>query len=100
MPRTVLRQEVYWVPENRRVTLSGSYKNMNLRVWTLYNETDEAKVPHLPRTPIHHQGAFLEDYLHDWNLREKDTVLVYGSRVLESGTWILVEHMEPWKRLR
>jgi len=44
----------------------------------------------MPITPVHNQGCFLEDHIHDW--RMIGTRLSYYSRVAESNVWILVEY--------
>lgn len=59
-------------------------------VWTLYTETDKDKKPSLPLKPVHHQGAFLEDRIHDWNIDSKGR-FKYGSRVTDEPVWVLVE---------
>ncbi len=91
-----LRQEVHWVPESREVTLSSP--NRPFRVWTLYGEgrNDPGTPPVLPIAPIHLRGAFLEDFLHDWNMR--GTTLRYYSRVMQDNVWILVEYKNEEKR--
>jgi len=82
------RQEVHWVPKDRRVPLSEK----PYRVWTLY-EHDESSRPELPMTPRHNVNAFLEDQIHDWNYVQGK--LVYYSRVTHSEVWILVEYETP-----
>jgi hypothetical protein len=91
--KKVVRQEVHWVPEDRKVELSGTERPF--RVWTLYSlgglpESKDRPPPELPITPVHNQGAFLEDHIHDW--RMIGTTLSYYSRVAESNVWILVEY--------
>jgi len=82
----------------RQIDLSNSI-DLNLikinRVWTVYDEKEmwnSCKFnPHtgLPVTSIddlvlqHRKGVFLEDYIHDWNIRNGK--LDYGSRVVEQG---------------
>ena len=83
-------QEVYWVSGSRVVQLSQAKRPT--RVWTLYEHLDPESRPSLPMTPIHLQGFFSEDYVHDWKFNEKTKVLRYYSRVIESGCWILVEY--------
>ena len=85
-----LRQEVHWVPESREVSLRSTERPT--RVWTLYLESDPGKTPVLPLTPIHLHGAFLEDYVHDWNMR--GSTLRYYSRAIQDKVWILVEYQE------
>lgn len=99
MPRRpepqVIRQEVHWVPlpESRRVYMG--HGDHPYRIWTLYMHADPAVKPELPITPVHNHGAFLEDYVHDWNFvfdkGRKEFFVNYGSRVADRGVWILVE---------
>ncbi len=63
------------------------------RVWTLYHYTDAAKPPVLPFLPVHHHNAFLEDYVHDWNIR--NGMFRYGSRVTTKPVWVLLELVNP-----
>lgn len=94
----VVRQEVHWVPEAvpalRKVYIGDE---MPYRVWTVYTHDQEDTPPTLPMVPQHHQGFFLEDYLHDWDVRKDDAgiYLKYGSRVADGGIWILVEYVAP-----
>ena len=88
--RTVSRQEVHWVPEDRTLALSEK----PFRVWTLYLE-GYGKTPTLPIVPQHHVNAFLEDYVHDWNWHSGK--FVYFSRVARDRVWILVEYADEVK---
>jgi hypothetical protein len=101
VPKTpkVIRQEVLWVPESRRVPVT----EFPYRIWTLYGHTDPEVRPALPMTPVHRNGAFMEDYVHDWNVRSVGTpemVLTYYSRAMDSRVWILVEYanINPFAR--
>lgn len=60
------------------------------RVWTLFRECDEASKPVLPIVPIHRANAFLEDYVHDWNIH--NGMFQYGSRVTDEPVWVLLEY--------
>lgn len=60
------------------------------RVWTLYMEIDESAPPALPVTPVHLNGALLEDYVHDWNIY--NGMFQYASRVTDDPVWILLEY--------
>ncbi len=95
MPRQVTRQEVLWVSSSRQVPFEGTVERGNLRIWTLYPHTDPDNRPELPYQPVHNVNAFLEDYVHDWNVQ--GGVLKYYSRVIHSDVWILIEHMEPYR---
>ena len=59
------------------------------RLWTLYEELYSNVRPILPYQPIHHFNAFIEDYVHDWDIR--NGFLYYYSRVSGGGTWALLE---------
>jgi hypothetical protein len=95
----VVRQEVKWVPlpESRNVRLEGD--EHPYRVWTVYDHTDLGVPPTLPLEPRHHEGFFLEDYLHDWTVSKdgEGKYLRYGSRLVGEGVWILLEYTEPGK---
>lgn len=62
------------------------------RVWTLYLEEDETKVPELPIVPVHRTNAFMEDYIHDWDWTAG--VFRYRSRITEDPVWVLLEYEE------
>jgi hypothetical protein len=95
-PPKVVRQVVLWVPEARLVPLPDD--EHPYRVWTLYGEgrSDPNTPPALPITPIHRQGAFMEDYVHDWNVVRHDRRphLHYASRAMDHSCWILVEYAD------
>jgi hypothetical protein len=97
-PPKVVRQLVLWVPENRHVALPDDAHPY--RVWTLYGEgrNDPKTQPALPITPFHNHGAFMEDYVHDWNVHwDRKTgkhYLHYASRVMAHSCWILVEYAD------
>ena len=55
------------------------------RVWTLL----AAERPQLPIAPRHHQNAFLESHMHDWDL--VGDVFHYYSRLSGGGVWLLLE---------
>lgn len=64
-----------------------------VRVWTLYGHDDENAPPPLPFSPVHNKNAFLEDYVHDWNIHGwgDNRFLDYASRVVDRPVWILLE---------
>ena len=76
------------------------------RIWTLYDEEimwNSCKINPQTGEPIealedlvlkNHEGVFLEDYIHDWNI--KNGILYYYSRVVEKGESIkiLIEYEE------
>jgi hypothetical protein len=89
----VLRQEILWIPEGRSVprpdpVMTGA----DTRVWTLFTHLDPKVMPELPFVPVHHHNAFLEDYIHDWNHTNGN--FRYYSRAMDSGVWVLIEHLK------
>ncbi len=60
------------------------------RVWTVYGFCNPLIKPPVTMTPIHLDGSFLEDYLHDWNVRNNN--FIYRSRVSDGGSWLLFEY--------
>lgn len=94
-PPKVIRQQVFWVPDSREIVLPDGEEPY--RVWTLYGLGQQPDVkPELPISPVHNHGAFLEDYMHDWNIRRKagGFVLNYYSRVVKHSVWILCEYVD------
>jgi hypothetical protein len=90
------RQQVVFIPHVPIGTGSSSKRSIECsekpwRVWTLMGPDvmDETKVPELPIVPRHNRNAFLEDHIHDWDVR--DGRLVYYSRISEGGCWLLLE---------
>lgn len=69
-----------------------SAKDRPFRVWTLYLECNPKRKPEPPVHPVHMGGAFLEDFVHDWNTQ--GTTLRYYSRAMDSEVWILVEYAD------
>lgn len=88
----VVRQEILWVPSSRLVEVNFTRDNRPFRVWSLH-ENDPSKKPELPFNPVHHHNAFLEDYVHDWNIVNigGKKMLKYYSRVALDNIWILLE---------
>lgn len=93
-----MRQRLLWIPPavDRKngavprpppVPLDGPEPD---QVWTLYTNRDESSPPTLPIRPAHLQGAFAEDYIHDWNLFRG--YFSYGSRAIDGGVWVLLEY--------
>lgn len=60
------------------------------RVWTLFRFTRKDQPPTLPFVPQHRTNAWLEDYVHDWNIHAG--LFCYGSRVTDEPVWILLEY--------
>jgi hypothetical protein len=99
------RQELLWIPERtekyQQLSVDYPFKTKPDRVWTLYPCTNPDLKPVLPLKPIHGNGAFLEDYIHDWNIRSAKAnskpQFVYASRACDGGVWILLEFIGPRK---
>ena len=91
-----MKQELLWIPVGRDlggeslvcdpVPYAGKQPS---KVWTLFREDNPDKKPELPYPPIHHLNAFLEDWLHDWDL--VGGMFKYYSRASEGGVWLLLE---------
>lgn len=103
----VVRQEVYWIPASKEVVLPiKESEEEPYRVWTLYGHEgwrDPNVRPTLPIKPIHNHGAFLEDFIHDWNVHYRKGVgfvLGYYSRVVDHSVWILCEYVDRTPRDR
>ena len=64
------------------------------RIWTLFGQTADHIPPDLPFVPVHHQNAFLEERIHDYDIdvRDEKYYLNWGSRVSEGGHWLLLEY--------
>lgn len=89
-------QQVIWIPwDNTVKNFTGGRPAPVLlaskpsRLYTIIGAQDEAVKPGLPISPVHLSNVFCEDIVHDWNWR--DGVLRYFSRVMDRGTWVLVE---------
>lgn len=59
------------------------------RVWTLFSCQVEAEKPQLPIVPVARKNAFLESYVHDWDLQGDQ--FHYYSRFSGGGVWLLLE---------
>lgn len=94
-----LKQELLWMPttsggessggKSGRTKTSYPYNTRPFRLWSLYLETDQGNPPHLPFTAMHMKNAFLEDFSHDYFI--KDSEIFFCSRVTGGGHWILLE---------
>ncbi len=89
----VVRQEVYYVPKDRKVYFP--HNDRPGRIWTL-TEKDPRRVPSLPLVPIPHGNGYEEQYIQDWAWeydKERELCYVrYYSKVDRSCVWILCEH--------
>ncbi len=75
----------------RAVPQEVDFKDKDVaRVWTMFRESDKDRPPTLPIHPRHRDNAFLEDYVHDWNIDNKGRFR-YASRVSDRAVWVLVE---------
>ncbi len=98
-----MKQKLMWIPEakdrgaiaKKAPLVPYPYEKLPQKVWTLYKEIDPDKPPKLPFKPVHHEGAFIEDYTHDYDIyvidKEGEKFLDYSSRVMEGSVWILLE---------
>jgi len=94
-----MKQELIWIPPARdtgamakRVPPIPYDGPVPDRLWTLYLHCNENEKPELPYKPVHHQNAFIEDMVHDWNVRNGH--LRYFSRAMEGECWVLMEFKE------
>lgn len=68
-----------------------------VRLWTLFQpkaawgrlEQEKDEPPALPIVPVHGENAFLEDRMHNWNIRSGQ--LHYYSRIANGPVWVLME---------
>jgi len=61
-----------------------------IQLWSLYENTNEKEKPSEETINLsHRKGAFLEDYVHDynWDISEPD-ILRYYSRITTGNIWI------------
>lgn len=72
----------------RPVPVDFTAKNVE-SVWTLASHQNPKLPPALPLYPIHGHGAFLEDYRHDWTVRDGN--FIYRSRLTDRPVWVLVK---------
>lgn len=93
-----MKQELLWIPEGVdtgafaklcRVAYTGPKP---ARVWTLLNECAQLIPPIMPFVPKHHHNAFLEDYMHDWDIRQG--MFHYHGVARDGNNWILLEFEE------
>jgi len=91
------KQELLWIDKGKDIGGTSLRcdpvkfdKDIPKYVWTLFRETDKNVKPILPIKPIHHQNAFLEDKMHDWDIRKGN--FYYYSRVCEGEVWLLLEY--------
>jgi len=90
------RQRLLWIPFQRKGDISlasplpvdFSQKEV-AAVWTLPSYRDPNNPPHLPLSPVHGWGAFLEDVGHDWSIRGGN--FIYRSRLTDQPVWVLVQ---------
>ena len=86
----LLDQILIWIPKGAK---SITYKGKKPKwLWSLIGEKKEEKKPKIPFIPIHRKNAFLEDYLHDWDIISNK--LIYRSRFSDGGHWLLLEYGE------
>lgn len=61
------------------------------RVWTMFMYCDESEPPTLPIVPVHRVNAFMEDYVHDWDV-DRNNNFRYYSRITDEPVWVLLEY--------
>lgn len=93
-----MKQKLLWIPKGKDISAYAlkcdpvPFKDKTPDiVWTLFLETNENKPPQLPIIPKHNHNAFLEDKMHDWNVRNGE--FHYYSRISEGEVYLLLE----WK---
>ena len=90
------KQSLIWIPLGKPIN-EDHYKvdpipykgEKPKKLWTLYEELYSNRRPQLPYKPVHLVNAFLEDYVHDWDIN--NGFLHYYSRVTNGGNWALLE---------
>jgi hypothetical protein len=97
--KRLLKQELIWIPigkpyddnDTEKVKIAPILYNGEKPkyLWTLINEVYSNKKPQLPIKPIHFENAFLESYIHDWDIVEN--YIHYNSSASYGGNWILLE---------
>ena len=96
-----LYQQLLWIPlaveydDGRKIVapidVNFTEKERPRLLWMLYKHEDINNPPELPYFPKHLHNAFLEDYVHDWNIYGDNKKLKYYSRVSNGGHWVLLE---------
>lgn len=94
----VTQQVFVWMDEAQDVgAFANKYSPIDLpeegepnRVWTLYQNLDKDNEPEFPFEPKHLKNAFLEDKVHDWNVRGGK--FHFATRVTDTGVWLLFEY--------
>lgn len=97
-----MRQSLLWIPIGKPFGPDDSlflridpipYKGEKpKRLWTLYEDVYSNVRPILPYHPVHNFNAFLEDYMHSWNIF--NGYLDYYSHISNGGTWALLEFIK------
>ncbi len=85
----------FYIPENgsnSRIEheLPVSLSKRPTQLWSLYENTNKKEKPSEENVKLFHgKGAFLEDYVHDydWDI-SKPNILRYYSRITTGGIWI------------
>lgn len=95
-----LKQLLLWIPwrEDPRYGLGGIFEKVPIqlterqikKVWTLYRYTDQNLPPPLPYLAVHNHNAWLEDFMHDWSIRQGQ--FHYGTRIMDRSVWVLIEY--------
>lgn len=88
-------QKLLWVEWDPSRGFQGGFKPIVLeqrpdKIWTVYTHLEADKPPTLPLKPVHHNGFFYEDAIHDWNW--SNGKLIFATRVIGQSCWILLEY--------
>lgn len=98
--RSIKKQILVWIDDAKdEGTIAPKFSPIDLpeegvpsRVWTLFKHVDKDNKPELPFVPTHHENAFLEDRVHDWDVRNDQ--FHYYTRVTAKGCWLLFEYRD------
>jgi len=93
-----MEQKLFYLPEG--IDVGAQFKKVAVefphskpkKLWALFGYTDQAKPPELPYAPVHHENAFIMDYIHDYDFFEekgKTFIKYHGSE--DGGFWLLLE---------
>jgi hypothetical protein len=105
MQNIKLYQKLLWIPkaipDNTirgysipliKIDFSENHKDRPFLFWSLLGCTKENEPPLLPYIPISFSNAWLEDFIHDWNIVNGKLKYNSGS---EGNHWVLLEFKNP-----
>ena len=93
-----IKQQLIWIPIGKPINEDSDIIKVDpipysgkkpQKLWTLFDELYSNKKPQLPYKPIYNINAYIESYVHDWDIRNNH--LFYYSRNSNGGTWALLE---------